>query len=221
MFEIFIEPLPPSEDGGYHERRYAAHFNDRLAEELARGARPSCAVKPVELPAPRHRDLVLYSPETGKEIVLRHADLDPETPMTTLSGSHDQRRPLAPEDPAGLVAGCQGVVEIDRLMTRPTSGYPPKTEHLFVRGIVGTTPDGEMCDRFTILRRIQPQALLDLYSMQLPERTPGRLTPPGMRLTEWVGQGGLRVKVEPAEFELSGIDQPRIRVTLVKARASR
>ena len=38
MFELFIEPLPLLDDGGYLKRRYAAHFNNRLEEEVARGA---------------------------------------------------------------------------------------------------------------------------------------------------------------------------------------
>ena len=80
-----------------------------------------------------------------------------------------------------------------------------------MRGVVGTTSDGELCDRFTMSRRVDPQALLDLYSLRLPERVPGLPTTLGMNLTEWVGQGAFRATVGPAEFELSQIDQPRIR----------
>ncbi len=66
-------------------------------------------------------------------------------------------------------------------------------------------------------RRVHSQALLDLYSLRMPERVPGFPTTVGMNLTEWVGQGAFRANVGPAEFELSQIDQPRIQVTLVKA----
>jgi len=217
MFELFIEPLPQLDDGGYLKRRYAAHFNNRLEEEVARGAKPSCTLRPVKLPALAHRTLILYSSETRKEVALPSADLDPETPMTTSSASYDQRRQLDPKDPGSLVSGCQGVVELDRLVSQSTREYPSKTEHLIVRGVVGTTSDGELCDRFTMIRRVDPQALLDLYSLHLPERIPGLPTTLGMNLTEWVGQGAFRATVGPAEFELSQIDEPRIRVTLVKA----
>jgi hypothetical protein len=207
---LTLESRPLPDDGGYQQRRFDIHFNEQLAAATARGLKPDCPLRPRPVTLRQPRDLTLVATESNRRVMLPDADLDPLTPLSPRGASAPSRQSLPLGDPAGIVAGCAGIVRMTRLVSHADPARSRGEEFLLVGGITGKTAEGELCDRVEMIRRIEPRGLLELYGLPVPDR------PPALKLLGWVNADTFTAQVDEAEFELSGVTGPRIRVSLLK-----
>jgi hypothetical protein len=207
---LTLESRPLPDDGGYQQRRFDIQFNERLAAVTTRGQEPPCPLAPRPVTLRQPRELTLVATESNRRVMLPDADLDPLTPLNPRGASAPSRQSLPLGDPAGIVAGCAGIVRMTRLVSHADLARSRGEEFLLVGGITGKTAEGELCDRVELIRRIEPRGLLELYGLPVPDR------PPALKLLGWVNADTFTAQVDEAEFELSGVTGPRIRVSLLK-----
>ncbi len=217
IFELTLERGEPSQDSGYQQRALDRHFNQRYVAELQGGATASCTLEKASLPPLKHGDLELYAPASGRRIVLRGADLDPETPSRSSGASHEWRRKLDPAEPGNRIAGCAGEVLMTRLMSVESEEDPFATEYRIIGSLFGQSADGEMCGSIRFLRRIDPTAVLELFGVAAPQGAQMSRQRPGIQLLSWVSDGVFRARIGQSEFELTVLDRPQILVNMVSA----
>ena len=216
-FELTLERGEPPQDSGYQQRALDRHFNQSSVAELQGGATASCNLEKAAVPPLKHGNLELQAPASGRRIVLRGADLDPETPSRSSGASQEWRRKLDPADPGNRIAGCVGEVFVTRLMTVESEEDSFATEYRIIGSQFGQSADGGICGSVRFLRRIDPTAVLELFDVAPPQNAQMSLQRPGIQLLSWVSDGVFRAKIGQSEFELTVLDRPQILVNMVRA----